>query len=106
MNVNDNVNENVNENEMYFLLKLENERMYTRIKQLENANITLKEQIMTLAIENSNLLEKNIRKKYTLSIETKEKWDFYHKYKLGKEKSVHWKILKSESDKLYYKNEL
>ena len=37
-NVNENDNENVNENEMYFLLKLENERMYTRIKQLENAN--------------------------------------------------------------------
>jgi hypothetical protein len=91
-----------------YQLMIENENMRTYITQLENSNKTLKEQIMTLAMQNSEMLQKEKkRKKYTFSTETKERWEFYHKYKTESDCSnLNWKIIKDRSDKIYYTNKL
>ena len=79
---------------LYYLLKM-------HVTNLERENQALKEQIQNLAIENSNMMDKQNSKK-------SKKWIYYHDHKheikkhLEKDnEKVTWSMVKKESDSRY-----
>lgn len=89
---------------MYYQVLNDLANLKIRYESVENSNKILKQQIETLAIENSNLLESsmNIKRKTFY-----DKWAFYHKNKKAiKEKYnlTDWRIVKKKSDALFSDN--
>jgi regulator of replication initiation timing len=81
---------------------LEIYNLQSKVASLEKENKNLKESIATMAMENSFLLEKPKKRKF--SEDVLQKWAFYHANKEGIKRETgftDWRLIKKKSDELF-----